>query len=205
MKSYVKQNLEAYDKNAKLYQEKTNKLSREQLSIRKEFMSFLKHGAKILDIGCGPGRDAKLFSKSFKVTGIDISKNMINLARKNAPKAKFRQMDFFDMDFSSACFNAVWFEAGLLTVRKKDALKLLKDIKQLLIQKGIFYVSVKEGIGEGSEFDKRYGIAKYTAYYSKRELEQLIKKAGFKILKTHILNLKPPYHSHKGINILSRK
>jgi ubiquinone/menaquinone biosynthesis C-methylase UbiE len=206
MKKYVKTNQNAFDICAKEYDKNTKVLNKRQLCVRKEFISFLKPDAKILDIGCGPGRDAKIFSnKGFNVVGIDISKNMLQIARKNAPKAKFKQTDLLNMDFQKCFFDAIWFEAALLVIQKKDAIKVLKNIRRILKKEGIFYVSVKEGKGEDFEFDKRYNVTKFKAYYTKTELEILLKKAGFKILKIHILELKPPYHWNKGINIIAVK
>lgn len=53
------------------------------------FIQNLK-GKKILDIGCGPGRDAKYFSEQgLEVTGIDLTSNFVKMASKNVPNAKF--------------------------------------------------------------------------------------------------------------------
>ena len=53
---------------------------------------FNKHGdvKDVLDIGCGTGSHAKYLSeKGYSVTGLDKSENMIKIARKKSPKAKF--------------------------------------------------------------------------------------------------------------------
>lgn len=56
---------------------------------------------KILDIGCGPGKWAVLFAKNFgSTTAIDISPNMILLAKENARKDNLHNIDFHVMDVS---------------------------------------------------------------------------------------------------------
>ncbi len=50
----------------------------------------------VLDIGCGPGVFSGKFSEiSEKVTGVDISQNMINYAKQNAEKHKRKNVSFF--------------------------------------------------------------------------------------------------------------
>lgn len=49
----------------------------------------LKSGLKILDLACGAGRHAILLAgRGFQVTGVDLSKNLLNVARKNAEELK---------------------------------------------------------------------------------------------------------------------
>src|SRR6056297_493800 len=44
---------------------------------------YVKKGDKIIDLGCGNGRLVKAFKKQISYVGIDLSKNLINIARKN--------------------------------------------------------------------------------------------------------------------------
>ncbi len=54
----------------------------------------INQGALVLDAGCGYGRISKWLVKSgFRVVGVDLSKQMINHARKNMPQAIFIQHD----------------------------------------------------------------------------------------------------------------
>ncbi len=57
------------------------------------FISFLRqeldlpHGAKILDLGCGPGRHSVTFaSEGFNVTGFDLSNRLLTTARSEMEK-----------------------------------------------------------------------------------------------------------------------
>ena len=62
------------------------------------FIQNLK-GQKILDIGCGPGRDAKYFSEhDLEVTGIDLTSNFVRMASQNVQNAKFMQMDMRNLE-----------------------------------------------------------------------------------------------------------
>ena len=87
--NHKKATIESYDKTVADYIANTDKLHPTREA--REFLSLLPKGALILDLGCGPGRDAKVFAgKGFRVVGVDLSKNMIRAARKRVKNALFR-------------------------------------------------------------------------------------------------------------------
>jgi len=82
----------------------------EQLSIPslKKFLTFLPTQAKVLDIGCGGGQDSKFLSDSgCSVLGIDVSKEMIRLAKKFAPKTNFKIADVMKLS-TSIKYDGIW-------------------------------------------------------------------------------------------------
>ena len=82
MKDKIKLALETYNKYAELYAKYTkDKLLQFQLT---EFSSMLPKKGKVLDAGCGCGRDAAYLSEEgLNVTAVDICDGMINEAKKN--------------------------------------------------------------------------------------------------------------------------
>ncbi|MDP4039665.1 MAG: methyltransferase domain-containing protein [Candidatus Pacearchaeota archaeon] len=109
------------------------------------FIQNLK-GQKILDIGCGPGRDAKYFSEhDLEVTGIDLTSNFVKMASRNVPNAKFMQMDMRNPDFPENTFDGLWACASFLYVPKEDAKNTLLGFRKILKTAGIIYLSVKQG------------------------------------------------------------
>ncbi len=88
-RDFVNVTLSSYDSTAVQYAQNVELLHPE--SQAQKFQEMLPKGAKILDVGCGSGRDAKVFSeKGFDVTGVDFSSNMIELATVTAPKVAFQ-------------------------------------------------------------------------------------------------------------------
>jgi len=66
----------------------------------------LDKSAKILDVGCGPGKWSILFAKKFSsTTAIDVSPKMILLARENAKKHNLGNVEFHVMDVSKLNFS----------------------------------------------------------------------------------------------------
>ncbi len=59
------------------------------------FRQFAKGKVKrVMDVGCGTGTHAKLLaSKGYEVTGVDISRSMLAIAREKAPRVKFVRQD----------------------------------------------------------------------------------------------------------------
>ncbi|MBI1950679.1 MAG: class I SAM-dependent methyltransferase [Acidobacteria bacterium] len=81
----------------------------EQTRLEAEFLARtlrLPPGGRVLDVPCGDGRHAlELASRGFGVTGVDLSKEQIEAARKNAAAARldveWRQADMRDLPWQS--------------------------------------------------------------------------------------------------------
>jgi SAM-dependent methyltransferase len=78
--------LDYYDKNADAFYERTIKADVSE--TRKKFLFYVKSPAKILDAGCGVGRDAKYFADiGYDVTAFDGSLEMAKRASKELGKS----------------------------------------------------------------------------------------------------------------------
>lgn len=94
--------------------------------IQNRFLSLLKPHARILDLGCGSGRDALAFMKAgFATETADGSEEMVRLCRKAGINA--RQMLFEELDAKDA-YDGIWACASLLHCTKDE----LKQIFPLL-------------------------------------------------------------------------
>lgn len=146
---------------------------------------------KILEIACGPGNITKyLLSKrsDFKVKGIDIAPNMIQLAKANNPTANFEVMDCRMIDRIQTRFDAIICGFCMPYLSKSDCQKLISDCANLLNQNGIFYFSTIEGDEQQSGFEVGSTGDKCYVYYHQTddllncltrnqfELTQLIRK-----------------------------
>jgi ubiquinone/menaquinone biosynthesis C-methylase UbiE len=151
-----------------------------------DFMHSVRPGSRVLDVGCGPGRDVKyLTDHGYSVIGVDYSEGMLEEARKRVPGGDFRKMDMRRIDFQANEFDAVWACASLLHVRKADAPEVLAGFRRVLKPEGILCVMVKQGEGE---MMKRYPGRpdRFLVYYNEAELKQLLDGNGFAVLSLKI-------------------
>ena len=77
--------------------------------LLEKFSELLPQQAQILDAGAGAGVPGAMYiaNKNVKVTGIDISNEMLKLARENVPMAEFLEMDMRDLKFEEKTFDGV--------------------------------------------------------------------------------------------------
>jgi cyclopropane fatty-acyl-phospholipid synthase-like methyltransferase len=131
------------------------------------FLSYLKPGDKILDAGCGSGRDSKYFlDKNMEVVSFDASIKMCEYASKNIG-SEVKCMKFEDIDYVNE-FNGIWACASLIHVRKKDMKSIIVKLRDALKDKGILYASFKLGNKE----EERNG--RFFNDYTLEELKELV-------------------------------
>ena len=102
----------------------------------------------ILEIGCGPGNITKyLINKrnDIDLLGIDIASNMIDLAQKNVPSAKFEVMDSRDINALDKMFDGIVCGFCIPYLSYDDCYQLIINTSELLNQGGLFYLSFVEG------------------------------------------------------------
>ena len=104
--------IRTYNKIAKIYSKFTfHRLNQYQIN---KFISMLPKKAKVLDAGCGSGRDSQYFKEyEMDVSAIDAAENMVKEAKKNVKGVKFKKMDMAKTDFKDGNFDGIWASASL--------------------------------------------------------------------------------------------
>lgn len=197
--------IESYNKTAEEYYKIVT--SFEVLPQLKEFVNLVRPEGNILDLGCGPGHHSKIFvDTGFNVTGIDLSNEMIELAKKEEPRAAFIKMDITHLKFKKKSFDGIWASASLLHIPKNKIGEALNKIYSILRADGTFYISLKEGKGEESIQDDRYGgVEKFYSYYQVSEIKALLENIGFNILKFDKVKPRKDYDTNSWIHLICKK
>ena len=134
-----------YQKNYQDYHEKT--FSIDPSSFLQPFVKRLPEGSKILDIGCGSGRDLLwLKNRGFNVMGFERSEGLAALARKNVG-CEILEDDFTQYDFSLYSFDALALIGALVHVPQERLSEILSSIYQALKPGGHLTITLKEGDG----------------------------------------------------------
>lgn len=141
-----------YDEHAEAFSEDTGNV--DFSPVQEIFLSYVKPGGRILDFGCGAGRDSEAFlKKGYQVDAIDGSKELCRIAgeRTGLP---VRQMLFFEFSAEDT-YDGIFACASLLHVKKAELPNLFHHLEKALKADGALYASFKYGTFEG-ERDGRY-------------------------------------------------
>lgn len=123
--------------------------------IYERFLDGLAPGARILDAGCGSGRDARAFADlGYAVTAFDAS---VELAKRATEHCGFAvDVQRFEDVNEVAHFDAIWCCASLLHVPLADMPMVLTKLWTALKAGGRIYVSYKHGTGERLHDGRRF-------------------------------------------------
>lgn len=145
--------------------------------------SQLKSGAKILDVGCGSGIpiDKYLLEKGFKVFGIDISQEQINLAKTKFPKGKFFVMDMEKIQFDNNSFDAIISFYSIFHIPRTSHPKLLEEFNRLLAKDGLLMVTMGSKEYEGTEEEYEDIKLSWSQWEKGKNLE-ILRDAGFQVI-----------------------
>ncbi|NAZ53751.1 methyltransferase domain-containing protein [Vibrio toranzoniae] len=136
----VSSTIEFYNENADSYYLQTNHI--DMSPSYQAFRKYLRPGGRVLDAGCGVGRDTRFFiSKGYKVHSFDLSEKMCKITSRY-PFSFCEQMSFLDVDFYEQ-FDGVWANASLLHLTPKDLGEALKRLVRSLSLDGVLFASFK--------------------------------------------------------------
>jgi|SRR3989338_6877246 len=205
MDRYKEITIKSYDKTTDAYSSHVKFLH--PLKESRFFISLLNRGNRVLDLGCGSGRDSKIFAdKGFKVTGVDLSSKMIKKARKEIKNAEFKVVDIEALKFGKNSFDGIWANASLLHIPKRKLDSVIETLSGILKNDGIMFIRVKSGDGESLEPDKRYGnVKKFWHYFKKGELGSILIKHKLKILKSYLKKRRTKDETHDWIIVFAQK
>lgn len=169
--------LDFYNKNAEDYARKTFKTDMSESCDR-----FLKHvvpGGKILDLGCGSGRDTVYFREhGYEVCAVDGSEELCRIASENTG-LHVRHLLFQDLDYVGE-FDGVWACASLLHMPGNDLPDVLAKVYDSLKAGGVFFTCFKYGIGEEIRDGKHY------TDMTEQRIGLLLHESGFEILELYV-------------------
>jgi SAM-dependent methyltransferase len=129
---------------------------------------------RILDFGCGPGRDLAWFkSHGHDPTGLEGSARFVEMARAHAGCEVLHQ-DFLALSLPQARFDGIFANASLFHVPQKDLPRVLGELREALVPRGVLFASNPRGNDQEGWNGDRYG-----AYLTHETWRDYVVKAGF--------------------------
>lgn len=155
---------------------------------------------RILDLGCGSGRDAKHFlSLGYLVEAMDGSEEMARIASKYIGIPVKCQL-FNELDMTDY-YDGVWACASILHATKQELPQILQRISSALRKNGVCYVSFKYGLYEG------YRNGRYYTDLDEKEFARICNYSPeLQIIKMWVTgDVRPGRSNEKWLNIILRK
>ena len=179
MESPVARNRATYDVIAPMFAEQTKNPTTSVTEVATRFAEDLPAGARVADVGCGPGRDTVLLrGLGLAVIGLDLSMGM--LRAYGTPGLV--QADMRALPLSDGSVDGVWCQAAFLHIPKSDAATVLGEFVRVLRPRGLLYLAVQHGDGEGWEqVDYAPEYRRWFVSYREDELSALLARAGFTV------------------------
>ena len=190
-------NIEYYNQNADSFYE--NSVEADMSEWQNRFLCHIPAGGRILDAGCGSGRDSKAFiKKGFSVVAFDASREMCKRASELLGQEVW-QMRFEEMSFEDE-FDGVWACASLLHVNDKDLPEILKKIHKSLKVNGLFYASFKYGEGKRERGERSF------IDFTEESIKPILVMSRFDVIETGITSdIRPGRENEKWTNVIARK
>ena len=140
-----------------------------------------KVSGKILDLGCGPGRDLVAFqAMGHDVTGLDATPAFVEMAKQAAGCPVWEQ-SFLSLDLPSDNFDGIFANASLIHVPSADMLLVLQHLYEALGDRGVLVMSMVRGNQEG--FSERPTGYRYVSGWEYETLAPKLLEAKFQILR----------------------
>lgn len=151
----------------------------------------LPAGARVLDLGCGTGLPTagQLAAAGLRVTGVDLSPGMLELARRNVPQAELVCADITDLaglagdgPLPAGGFAGVAAFFALLMLPRREIPGVLATVHDLLEPGGLLALGMVEADVDDMPIPFLGSVIRVSGYL-RDELRDVVADAGFEVIK----------------------
>lgn len=168
-------------------------------SLYQPFLAELQEGTRILDVGCGSGRDTLAFkNKGYHVDAIDYSDELVKKATR-LTGIPIKLQSFYEIDADDA-YDGIWACASLLHCERNRLPEVLEKMLRALKPKGVIYMSFKHG-----DLDREKDGRHFTDL-NKHQAEELLNQfKNISLIQLWTTIDKRPDRTEEWLNILLKK
>jgi len=199
----VLQTIDVYERSAKECLARWSHRRHRRPPLLIEWLRCLPAGARLLDLGCGGGRDAgDLAQRGHCMVGVDRTSALLSAGRRRYGSLPLVRADFRDLPFQAMSFDGLWAAASLMHLPKSDARRVLSEMRRLVRSGGFFAATVTHGMKSCLVTDG-WLPGRYVARWKKDELARAVRRAGWTILELKVIT----NQERKGrwLNLLAQK
>ncbi|MEU3606743.1 class I SAM-dependent methyltransferase [Streptomyces sp. NPDC035033] len=155
-----------------------------QLAAVDWLIGRLSPGSRVLDVGSGTGRPvaALLAAAGHEVTGIDVSRTMVELARARVPGARFERVDVREHIPPEEGYDAVCAFFPLLMMDRKEQVAALRRMASWLVPGGLLVSATVPADVEGLEITWMGRRARVSSFSADAYLALLREECGLEVL-----------------------
>lgn len=192
----MSESISYYDVNAENFNASTYHVNME--TIYQPFLDNVIRKGKILDLGCGSGRDSLYFKKKgYEVDAFDYSLALVKLAREQT-NLPIQHASFYELSVQDK-YDGIWACASLLHCERGRLSEVIQRIVTALKNNGICYMSFKYG-DKDRELDGR----RFTDL-NERQSKELLAPFNISLVDQWITIDQRPNRSEQWLNILFMK
>ena len=189
--------IDYYNKHAEEFTTSTFEV--DMKSLYQPFLAELPEGARILDVGCGSGRDTLAFkNKGYQLDAIDYSEELVKKATR-LTGIPIKLKSFYEVDDYEA-YDGIWACASLLHCERSRLAEVLEKMVQALKPNGVIYMSFKYG-----DSDREKDGREFTDLNEQQAQELLAQFDQVSLVQQWITVDKRPEREEQWLNLLLKK
>ena len=172
----------SYESFAEDYRAGTQEMPDEVRAAIGQFVSALDAGARVLEIGSGPGRDALALEEAgLSVRRTDITPAFVRMLRADGYAADVLDplSDNLDDPERDAPYDGVWASASLVHARREDLPIVLSALARATRPGGALHLALKEGDGARFSTHGHVGGPRHFTFWREEQLRATLEDAGW--------------------------
>lgn len=176
--------------------------------LLRDCLARLPAGAAILDLGCGPGQDARYIMKlrrdgaRLRVVALDLCWPLLRYARRRSPALPLVQADLRRLPLAPETFDGVWAAASLMHLPKSQVPGVLRALRGRVKPGGLLGATLAHG-GTSGYVRRGWIPGRFIARWRKAELARAVGRAGWHVLRLETVTGRE--RKGRWLNLLARR